>query len=551
MGVPAMMTGPKISITLFVVSIVSVPLLAEPVTSTTIAEFEKIVGLSFTPAQHNQIVAVLNNPAYWGNSAAFDGIRSLPLSNSSPPALNFNPIPSGYEFETVQEPILWSPPTIVTRPTNTIDLVFLSVRDLGELIRTGQLTSLELTNLYLDRLKQFDPKLLCVITLTKELALSQAMRADAEIEDGYYRGPLHGIPYGIKDLFAKKTYPTTWGAAPFKDQVIDEDAYVVQKLEEAGAVLVAKLTMGALAQGDVWYGGKTRNPWNLNQGSSGSSAGPASATAAGLVPFAIGTETLGSIVSPCHRCRVTGLRPTYGRVSRTGAMNVSWSLDKIGPICRSVEDCAIVLDAIRGPDGNDIAVVDVPFNYDPNLDLSTLTIGYRPDVNTSIRNRLASIVGESQWVQMDLPNYPYAAISLVLDVEAAAAFDELTRSKKDSLLVAQGPWDWPNLYRTARTIPAVEYVQADRLRYKLIQEMAVLMSTVDVWVASNLEDASLFISNLTGQPCVVIPHGGGTSLSFIGRLYDEATILALAKSYQDATTYHLSRPSEFTKTSGR
>jgi len=525
---------------------VSVPssILADSVTTATIAEAEKILGLTFTSAQRSQMVQLLNNTAYWGNRMAFESMRTHLLSNSDPPALVFNPVPFRFEFESMQVPISWSSPTHTTRPANVADLAFYSVRDLGELIRTGQLTSLELTTLCLDRLKRYDSSLFCVVTLTEDLALSQAARADAELADGMYRGPLHGIPYGIKDLFATKTYPTTWGAAPYKDQVIDEDAFVVQKLEQAGAVLVAKLACGALAQGDVWFGGRTRNPWNISQGSSGSSAGPASATAAGLVPFAIGTETLGSIIAPCRRCRVTGLRPSFGRVSRTGAMTLSWSMDKIGPICRTVEDCAIVFEAIRGPDGVDEAVLDIPFNYEPDRDLSDLRVGYRPGVSSAIRNQLAAIVGESQLVSLSLPYYPYSAMTMIVDAEAAAVFDELTRSGDDALLTAQGKWDWPNLLRTARTIPAVEYIQADRLRRRLIQDVAALMNTVDVWVASD-EWATLCITNLTGQPCVVIPHGGGNSLSFIGGLYDEATILALAKAYQDRTAYHTGKPPLF------
>ncbi len=525
--------------------VTSIAVLAQPVTTNTIAEAEKILGLTFTPAQRSQIVQLLNDNAYWGNRLAFESMRTHHLLNSDPMAMIFNPVPLGFEFETDQNPISWSAPTQTSRPANMADLAFYSVSDLGELIRTRQVTSLELTTFYLERLKRYDPQLFCVVTLTEDLALDQAARADAELSDGIYRGPLHGIPYGIKDLFATKTYPTTWGAAPYKDQVIDEDAFVVQKLEQAGAVLVAKLSLGALAQGAVWFGGRTRNPWNLSQGSGGSSAGPAAATAAGLVPFAIGTETLGSIVFPCQRCRVTGLRPTFGRVSRTGAMSMSWSMDKIGPICRTVEDCAIVFEAIRGSDGIDEAVIDPPFNYDPNLDLSGLRVGYRPGVSSTVRNKLAAIVGQSQLVNVNLPEYPYSAMSLIIDAEAAAAFDELTRSGDDALLTAQGKWDWPNFLRTARTIPAVEYLQADRLRYKLIQDMAALMNTVDIWVASDMEDATLLISNLTGQPCVVIPHGNGTSLSFVGRLYDEATILALAKAYQDVTSYHIGKPPLF------
>jgi Asp-tRNA(Asn)/Glu-tRNA(Gln) amidotransferase A subunit family amidase len=358
---------------------------------------------------------------------------------------------------------------------------------------------------------------------------------------------LHGIPYGIKDLFSAKGYPTTWGAAPYRDQVINEDATVVKKLEAAGAVLVAKLALGALASGDVWFGGTTRNPWNPSEGSSGSSSGPAAATAAGLVPFAIATETTGSILNPATRCRVTGLRPTFGRVSRTGRMTLSWSLDKIGPICRHVEDCALVFEAIRGADGIDQSAVNLPFNYDPRLDLTRLRVGCSGGVSETVRNRLAAIATQSPLVSITLPDYPYSGMGNILIIaEAAAAFDELTRFGGDAFLTRQGPGDWPNRLRTARTIPAVEYLQADRLRHKLIEEMATLMGTVDLIVATESDDlATLYIPNLTGQPCVVVPNGGATSLRFIGKLYDEATILAFARAYQEATGFHTNRPPLF------
>jgi Asp-tRNA(Asn)/Glu-tRNA(Gln) amidotransferase A subunit family amidase len=516
------------------------------ITTTTIAETEKILGLTFTPDQRSQMLAILGSTSQDLNRTTYEAMRQIRLLNSDAPSLIFNPAPLGFSFEQTQNPISWSPPQHLMLPNNMADLAFYSVRDLGELIRTRQITSTTLTQLCLDRLKRYNSSLLCVVTLTDYLALQQAARADAEIAAGNYRGPLHGIPCGAKDLFAARGYPTTWGAAPYRDQVIDEDATVVKKLEAAGAVLVAKLAMGSLAMGDVWFGGQTRDPWNLSEGSSGSSAGPAAATAAGLVPFAIGTETWGSIVSPCTRCRVTGLRPTFGRVSRTGAMSLSWSMDKIGPICRYVEDCAIVFEAIRGADGIDEAAINAPFNYDPTLDLTRLRVGYSSGVNSSVQNRLAAIASQSPLVRIMLPNYPYIGMaSIISTVEPAAAFDELTRFGGDAFLTAQGTYDWPNYFRVACTVPAVEYLQADRLRKKLIQDMAILMKTVDLFAVTESDDASLAMSNLTGQPCVVIPNGGETSLSFIGKLYDEAKLLAFARAYQNTTGFQTNRPPLF------
>ncbi len=395
-----------------------------------------------------------------------------------------------------------------------------------------------------------------MITLTEERALARAKQADEEIAKGKYRGLLHGIPYGAKDLLAVKGYKTTWGAMPYKDQTIDEDATVIRKLDDAGAVLVAKLTMGALAWGDVWYGGMTRNPWNLEQGSSGSSAGSASATAAGLVAFAIGTETWGSIVSPSTRCGTTGLRPTYGRVSRTGAMALSWSMDKIGPICRTVEDCAIVFDAIRGADGIDQTLIDAPFNYSPRIDIKKLKIGYLKKLfdekyeNSAADAAVLAKLRElgCELVPVELPDYPVDAISFILSAEAASAFDELTRSGRDDLMVRQTRDAWPNVFRASRLIPAVEYIQANRLRYLIIQDMQKL--GVDVWLSPSFGGSNLLLTNLTGHPCVVLPNGfdekgSPTSVTFMGKLFGEAELLAVAKAYQDATDYHLKHPPLF------
>jgi Asp-tRNA(Asn)/Glu-tRNA(Gln) amidotransferase A subunit family amidase len=510
---------------------------------------ENLIGLSFTDAKRDSMLEGLKE-----NLDSYQKLRALSIDNSVPPALTFNPVPRGMKVEPARKPPIWSRPAKMNVPANLEELAFASVGDLAELIRTKKITSMQLTKMYLERLKKYGPKLECVISLTEELAQQQAQRADAEIAAGTYRGPLHGIPYGAKDLLAAKGYKTTWGSVPYKDQVIEQDATVIQRLEQAGAVLVAKLTLGALAWGDVWFGGKTRNPWNVEHGSSGSSAGSASATSAGLVGFSIGTETWGSIVSPSTRCGVTGLRPTYGRVSRTGAMALSWSMDKIGPICRTVEDCALVFNAIYGPDGVDQTLVALPFNYNPRIELSELRIGYvqkafEQDTTNKVNNEavLAKLreLG-ANLIPIALPNYPISDLSFILSAEAAAAFDELTRSGKDDLMVRQIKNAWPNVFRVSRFIPAVEYIQANRVRYQVIREMAKLMSTIDVYVAPSFSD-NLLLTNLTGHPCVVVPDGfdkkgSPTSISFMGDLYDEATVLAVAKAYQDATGFHQQHP---------
>jgi Asp-tRNA(Asn)/Glu-tRNA(Gln) amidotransferase A subunit family amidase len=409
--------------------------------------------------------------------------------------------------------------------------------------------------MYLNRLKKYGPGLHCVVTLTENLALEQARRADREIAEGKYRGPLHGIPYGAKDLLATKGITTTWGSVPYRSQVPGDDATVIKRLADAGAVLVAKLSMGELAWGDVWFGGMTRNPWDTTKGSSGSSAGSASATSAGLVGFSIGTETWGSIVSPSTVCGTTGLRPTYGRVSRKGAMALSWSMDKIGPICRSVEDCAIVFHAIEGADSLDQSLIDAPFVYDGNVDIGALRIGYIASAFDSVKDNRANndtvfAVLKSlgaKLVPVELPHYPTEDISFILNAEAGAAFDELTRSGRDDQMVRQIKNAWPNVFRVARFIPAVEYIQANRIRWKIIQDMARMMDQVDVYVAPAFEGDNSLLTNLTGHPCVVLPNGftkkgTPTSITFMGQLFDEGRLLAVAKKFQDATSWHLKHP---------
>ncbi|HTY10433.1 MAG TPA: amidase [Bacteroidota bacterium] len=523
---------------------------SSPITRDAIASAEKLFGLNFTNAKRDSMIDGLKDQL-----TNYQNIRKITLANNVPPALALNPIPVGMKFESLRRPFMASPAGTVAVPANLDNLAFSSVGQLAELIRTRKVTSLQLTTMYLNRLKRYGPKLLCIVTLTEDLAMRQAKQADAEIAAGKYRGPLHGIPFGIKDLLATKTYKTTWGAAPYRNQLIDEDATVVRRLEDAGAVLVAKLSMGELAMDDVWFGGMTRNPWNYKEGSSGSSAGSACATSAGLVAFAIGTETWGSIVSPSTVCGTTGLRPTYGRVSRTGAMALAWSMDKIGPICRTVEDCALVFNAIYGPDGKDQTLYDVPFNYSPKISLSTLKIGYLKNdfdsVKTNRENNDSSFAVlkrlGAKLIPVTLPSLPINDMSIILTAEAGASFDELTRSGRDSMLARQAKDSWPNIFRSARFIPAVEYIQANRVRYLAIQDMAKLMGQVDVIVAPPFDGDNSLLTNLTGHPCVVVPNGFSkkgtpTSITFLGKLFDEATLLAVAKQYQDATDFHLKHP---------
>src|SRR5216684_759894 len=542
----------------------------------------------------------------------YEEIFQLHIPNQVPPALVFDPVLPSTKFERMKQPMqISAAPAIGARgvPKNLEDAAFFTVRELAELARTRKVSSTALTEMYLERLKRYDPLLKFVITFTEDRARAKAKEADQEIAAGKYRGPLHGLPWGAKDLLATKGYRTTWGAGGFEDQMIDEDATVVKRLDKAGAVLVAKLTLGALAMGDVWFGGVTRNPWNTNQGSSGSSAGPASATAAGCVAFSIGSETLGSISSPSTRCGCTGLRPTFGLVPRTGAMALSWSMDKLGPICRSVEDCALVLSAIHGPDGKDRAVKNAAFNWDAELDWRKLRVGYlksdferTPGPQEDAQKEEPAVTEEEKkkreerrkkreafqerakydrrfneaalaklqemgvaLIPMEMPKFPYDPMVTMLTAEAAAAFDELTRSGRDKLLTAQSADDWPNTFRSARFIPAVEYIQASRARRLAMDAVAKVFDTVDVIVAPTSSE-QLVITNLTGHPALILPNGfrdddapkppaqdngeddniGGpgtpVSLTFLGNLYREAELLAFARAYQDSTSFHRKHP---------
>jgi Asp-tRNA(Asn)/Glu-tRNA(Gln) amidotransferase A subunit family amidase len=510
----------------------------------------------FTVEQKKMMLDGLND-----QRDAYAQIRALKLTNDVPPAYVFHPGPA---VETICDPNCEKLPpregeeTITITddggyghrpvPANIEDMAFWSVLELGKALGFGKVKSVDLTKMYIERLKRYDAKLHFVITLTEERAIAQAKKADEEIAAGHYRGPLHGIPWGAKDLLAVKGYPTTWGAGGFEHQSFDDDATVVQRLDEAGAVLIAKFSLGALAMGDKWFGGRTRNPWNPAQGSSGSSAGSASAVAAGCVGFAIGSETLGSISSPSTRCGCSGLRPSFGLVPRTGAMALSWTMDKLGPICRSVEDCALVLDVIHGPDGKDLSAATASFDWNPGLDWKQLRVGYlksefdpleplklkeaapgesaedkkkREDTNAEMRAARARREYDRRYesaaldklramgvnlIPVELPKLPWDAMVPLLTAEAAAAFDDLTMSGRDKLLTEQGPEDWPNDFRVARFYPAVEYIQANRARTLAVRGFAKLFEQVDVIVTPST-DAQLIATNLTGNPAVIVPNG--------------------------------------------
>ena len=537
------------------------------ITSEMLEQAAWVAGLELTPGERDLMLEGLGELA---DDYAVN--RAFELPNSVVPAQHFVPLVERVDV-VPRGPVSLTRAAPPTLPKNDADLAFAPVTVLSELLRTRRITSVDLTRLYLDRLRRFDSELRCVITLTEDLALRQAAKADAEIAAGHWRGPLHGVPWGAKDLLAVPGYPTTWGAVPYRDQELDEKATVVARLEDAGAVLVAKLTLGALAWGDVWFGGKTRNPWNLEQGSSGSSAGSASAVSAGLVGFAIGSETWGSIVSPCTRCGVTGLRPTFGRVSRHGAMALSWSMDKLGPIARSVEDCALVFHAVHGGDGLDPTACDAPFHWPISRDVRTLRVGYVPDLfevdfeGADDPEQQAAI---REWrdydnasldvlrglgvepIPIELPREtPLGSLALMLTAEAATAFDDLTRSGRDEELVRQVSEAWPNVFRQGQMIPAVEYLRASRLRTLLMREMEEKIAGVDVYVCPSYGGDNLLLTNLTGHPCVVLPNGfrasdgTPTSITFVGRLDADAEVLAVAHAWQQATDFHLRRPPRF------
>lgn len=514
---------------------------------------EQVLGLRFSQAERELMTASL-----YRQREQFHSLRHHTPANDEPPALVFLPAAFEPPHQPDPTPPRWSSVAAVKRPDDLEQLAFASVAELGALLRGGQVRSVELTQMVLGRLKKHGPRLEAVVTLTEERALAAAQRADQELAAGLDRGPLHGIPYGVKDLFAVAGYPTTWGAKPYADQVIDDTATVVAKLDAAGAVLVAKLSLGALAWGDVWFGGFTRNPWNLEEGSSGSSAGSAAAVSAGLVPFALGTETWGSIVSPATRCGVTGLRPTFGAVSRGGSMALSWSMDKVGPITRTVEDAAMVFEVIRGVDRRDPATVATGFAYRGDASVKGKRLGYVPAhfegdkpgnvLDREVLSKLKALGVEL--VPIELPPLPLDAMSIILSVEAAAAFENLTLSGRDDELVRQIEHAWPNVFRAARLIPAIEYLQANRLRGRLIAELQRRLADLDGYITPSYAGDNLLLTNLSGHPCVVVPNGFLSdnkpySFTFIGKLHGEAAMLRIAKAWQDATGFHRRVPPLF------
>jgi len=567
------------------------------ITKETVACAEEIAGVKFTDEQRTMMVENLRR-----HQRAIEALHKILPGNDVAPVLRFDPVPPGVTLDApAKRPMVRSRVPVMTTPGNLEDLAFLPVTALSTLVRARKVTSQQLTRMYLGRLKKHDPALHAVITLTEDRALRQARAADEEIARGRYRGALHGIPWGAKDLLATRGYKTTWGAGPYREQVIDADATVVRRLDDAGAVLVAKLTLGELAQGDRWFGERTRNPWWPDQGSSGSSAGPGSAVAAGLVGFAIGTETQGSISSPATRNGVTGLRPTFGRVPRTGAMALAWSMDKIGPMCRSVEDCALVFDAIHGPDGRDLAVRDIPFSWNARLDVRALRVGYfehafhtpEKDPKDPTRTLHATKAHDDaaldalralgiRLIPVEVPDVPTQAMSIILTAEAGAAFEELTISGRVAEMVQQEASAWPNTFRAAQFIPAVDYINANRVRALACRKYWDLFRTVDVVVTptSVMGLNQLPATNLTGNPAVILPNGfieapplqsGAAppaaapsdtgrrvqppmpsprpqvpvSFTFLGGLYREDVLLAVAHAYQQATRWHLRRPPGF------
>jgi Asp-tRNA(Asn)/Glu-tRNA(Gln) amidotransferase A subunit family amidase len=530
--------------------------LAQTVDTASIRAAEKLIDLNFTLPERDSMLDGINE-----NALLFKKMHQHDLPNQQPFPFAFRPlVPANTPPPGIQQNIVWNIPGNLPLPVNRNDLAFLSIPQLSSLIKNKKISSLELTQFFLDRLKKWGDTLQCIITITETLALQQAKEADEAIRKGVYKGPLHGIPYGLKDLFAVKGYKTTWGSVPYKDQVIEEDAFVYTQLKKAGAVLCAKLTLGELAYADLWFGGKTKNPWNIQLGSSGSSAGSASATVAGLLPFAIGTETWGSIVSPSHTCGATGLRPSFGSISRSGAMVLCWSLDKAGPICRSAEDAAIVFYYLKGTDGKDPSAVNPSFNYKNKADFRKLRIAYAGNYFKNLAPnapqwKVLEVYKKlgAQITTVDFPDsaiYPFPIMDPIISAESAAAFDGLTRSNKDDLIRRQDKAFWPNGFRVSRFVPAVEYINANRHRYALMEAMNNFMKDFDVMIVPSFSGNQLAMTNLTGHPAIVFPigfnqNGLPVSITLLGNLYADATIVSVAKAFQDATDFHLRHPEKF------
>ncbi len=531
---------------------------AQNISENEIIMAEKMYDLHFTDAKRDSMVNQLN-----ANLKFYQYLHGYNLPNNVPLPNWFDPVLPAMTFNTKQQPINWNIPSGVAMPADTNQLAFYSIAQLSSLLKYHLITSVQLSRFFINRLKKYGDTLHCVISLTEQIAMEQAKRADAAFAKGIFKSPLQGIPYGLKDLFSVKGTRTTYGTPPFKDQVIDEDAFVYQQLEKAGAVLIAKLSMGELAMDDIWFGGQTKNPWNLQQGSNGSSAGSASATVAGLLPFAIGTETYGSIVAPSAVCGATGLRPTFGRIARTGGMNLAWTSDRIGPICRNAEDAAMVFASIHGSDVHDRASRTMPFNYKGNIDLKNLKVAYAKNyIDTLPDNSPEKAVIKTlkdagvKVMVFDFPSNLHTndLLTTIWAAESAAAFDPLTRSGKDSQMVQQWQSRYPNFFRTARFIPAVEYLTVCRLRYMVMQEAFPLLSQYDIIIVPSMSEEPMALTCLTGNPCITLPAGiaaGGSappSITFIGgKLYSEAIIAAFAKKFQELTHYEQQHPPMFTK----
>jgi Asp-tRNA(Asn)/Glu-tRNA(Gln) amidotransferase A subunit family amidase len=527
---------------------------ADSVTLEVLEAAQKIAGVSFTRAEQQSILTRLNAPAGFMTGFAF--LRKASLDDDVQPAIVFNPLPPGKVIPSGPKGLVRRPPD-VSRPSTDEALAYLPVTHLARLIESRQVTPSALTELYLSRLAKYDPVLHCVVSLTADLARAQAKEADGDIAAGRYRGPLHGIPFGLKDLFAVRGTRTTWGASPWKDRVIDRDATVYMKLRAAGAILIAKLSTGALAVGAQWFGGLTRNPWNTSQDASGSSAGSGAATAAGLVGFAIGSDTGGSISQPAERNGLAGLRPTFGRVSRYGGMTLAWTQDTVGPLCRSAEDCALVFDAIHGPDGKDTSVLDVPFGWDATADIRRLRVGV---LRSSFAGRSGETAAEAATrrnndealkvirdmgvtvTPFDLPDVEIAAIDFIRWAETAAAFDEATR---DGTLreIESGPEQSarPADIRAGRFIPAVDYIQANRYRMRAMEQMDAAMSGLDLFLGSNRA-----LTNRLGHPIMTVPsgffEGSPTAIHMTGKLFGEPELLLLAHAFQSRTDHHVKHP---------
>ena len=526
----------------------------ETITTSSVATAENMFGISFSEAKRDSMLGALSS-----NLKVYNYIHSKNIPNDAPYPLWYNPVLPTMVVPKKQLPVHFAIPEGVAMPSDKNKLAFYSIPQLASLIKNKKISSVELTKLFIERLKKYTPILHCAIEITDTIALKQARKADADLAKGIYKSPLQGIPYGIKDLFAVEGTHTTWGTPPYKEQVINQTAFVAKQLEKAGAVLVAKLSLGELAMDDIWFGGLTRNPWDTSKGSGGSSAGSSSATAAGLIPFAIGTETYGSIVDPSMRCGLTGLRPTYGSVAKSGAMNLAWTSDKIGPICRSAADDAIVFNYIHGADKDDASSINAAFNYTGTVDISKLRIAYAknyidtlPSNSTEKQTLLTLKKMGAKLIPFEFPDNLHGdeILSLIVGVESATAFDPLTRSNRDDEMVQQNKDRWPNIFRSSRFVPAVEYINACRLRYEIMRKVDPVLDQFDVLIAPPETGDQLAITNLTGNPSITLPNGTlpnglPASISFIGKHFGEATLLAFAKAYQEQTGFHLKHPPLF------